>query len=1029
MSVLLEKLLNDNEIQELLTDSEKRVLLSQVHAADVKFDSRKVIRLAFLLINHCFSSQELERSHLNTVYLLLKSLEINDTKQLEQFTDICGIDGIDSELLYYFYLSAIAIQNDKIINIRIDLLDYSESSLNELSNIWGDRVLNKILNAFVFLSRKKNGFNDIRRAITLVDDLKHEQSEFEGKYLKRFKFQEEINQAHSLLGLYHLSKVIVETATYLTTGYDYKRRIEAEIRQHSDVAKKLLCCEPRLQNIVSIIEVSLKTICKNSIWEKTKFNDKVKQLCEAKAKLGMIDLLPSQRKALDDNLLDVVSNVTVLQMPTSAGKSLLAEFNILVTKALNQEAKIVYIVPSRVLVNQVFCDLKSDLENVGLTIEKTSSAIEIDPNENNFLNNEEIDVLVSTPEKLDLLIRRKHPSVDDVSLFVVDEAHTIQNGGRGAKLELVLTLIRRERPNAKFMLLSPFIKNAGDTLAEWLGGGNSIKVDWKPATKLLMGIDYHKTKKIDEIKFEVLNSPYSEYSVSLEGAFSNPVKILSTTPKDQILEFSINHFAEEDKTQLILCRGRGTVDKRADFIYEHIPDKQVSEEVNLVRRFIDEEIGRETILTKVLQKGICTHHAGLSDEIKLLLEYLIRTKQITHVCSTTTVAEGVNFPISSVFFDSYQKGNDKLSSNDFWNIAGRAGRTLVDNYGKIIFPFNTQNNKENAKNLILESTDNLISVLSELFINADKIISLTQNNQINYILEDYKSLAPLIQYFVHLISVGGHDAYASEIEDLFKDSFEYYLLKSSEDKEKFIQVCKTIYLHLQKEYATKKGALSFADKTGFCVPSVLKVMKEKSSDSNIADLNSWNPENLFNSSNSDNLANKIRVIAELKETQLGSSSTAASFSPEIIAKILIKWVKGENYNTMSNEHPYYRSDDKINEFVRKMNDIRFKSSWGLSALEGIVKGNEEDIRDTYVPSYAYYGVDNQKSLALRMIGMPRSISTSLSQIIEKDISNYSFIKIRKMINELQKPDWEALKPKKSSLSGEEWKIITKILIK
>lgn len=92
----------------------------------------------------------------------------------------------------------------------------------------------------------------------------------------------------------------------------------------------------------------------------------------------MLELLPSQKKALENRLLDIAANVTVLQMPTSAGKSLLAEFNIIVTKALKYDAKIVYIVPSRALVNQVYYDLKSDLDSLGFVIEKTSSAIEID---------------------------------------------------------------------------------------------------------------------------------------------------------------------------------------------------------------------------------------------------------------------------------------------------------------------------------------------------------------------------------------------------------------------------------------------------------------------------------------------------------------------------------------------------------------------------------------------------------------------------------------------------------------------------
>jgi hypothetical protein len=227
--------------------------------------------------------------------------------------------------------------------------------------------------------------------------------------------------------------------------------------------------------------------------------------------------------------------------------------------------------------------------------------------------------------------------------------------------------------------------------------------------------------------------------------------------------------------------------------------------------------------------------------------------------------------------------------------------------------------------------------------------------------------------------------------------------------------------------------LSFADKTGFSVPSVLKVMTEKASNEGISDMESWQPENLFNRNNPNNLADKIKVIAALRETKIGTDSDKAPFNPEIIAKILINWVKGETMDTMSKIHPYYgaMSDDneRINDFVQKMNEIRFKSSWGLSALEGIIKGNEDDIKDTYIPSFAYFGVDNEKSLALRMVGVPRLLSGSLSQIIDKDISSYSFNGLRKKIKGLQNSDWDTLKPSGSTLTGQEWKRITEILIK
>lgn len=1040
MSNIINTILQKESIISLLNESEKRYILGQLklpHSSEL--NDGEVLRLSFFLINTIFSETEngFEKA---IAYKLLKSININSDEGTSLFEEVFGIEGVDSITLYYFYLANVALKADKQISIRVDLKEYNP--VTEENSNWKYKLLNKAFEAYILLVRKQNGFSDIERALAVIETLKQEQQLYEETYLKQFSTANEVQEAYILLSLYHISKAVVETASYLKKGYDYKERLDAVIRQHLDIAKKLVNSEPRLKSIFQLFEFGLNTLYKNAIWTNTKLGDKVRKLCEQKAKLGVLELLPSQREALTEkNLLDVAANVTVLQMPTSAGKTLLAEFNIIVTKALRADAKIVYIVPSRALVNQVYFELKSDLEPIDFVIEKTSSAIEIDPTEDSFLNGDEkIDVLVSTPEKLDLLIRRKHPSVDDVSMFILDEAHTIQNGERGAKLELLLAILRRERPNAKYMLLSPFIKNADTVITEWLGGGNSIAIDWKPSEKLMLGLNTHITPKRtkNEIHLEILRSPYESIQPIGKTVIENPYEIVSTGSKEKVLEFSIKHFSEEEKTLLLLCWGKTTANNRAKFIYDKVNKYSPNDDVKLVKKFIEDEVGRHTTLSKVIEKGIVTHHSGMSDETKLLVEHLIREKQIRYVCATTTIAEGVNFPVSTVFFDDFRKGDNKLDANDFWNIAGRAGRTLVDNYGKIILPFNSDTNIKSAKSLINKSANELTSVLAELFDNADRIEQkLKEFDGLKDLFRDFSdSLSPLIQYFVHLLTVGENEYFVSEIEDLFKDSLEYYLLDTPEKKEKFISICKSIYLHIQSKYQSQGGALSFADKTGFSVPSVLKVMAAASQNPDINDLSSWSKEQLFNNQNPDNLAEKIRVIAALKETKLGIESSNTPFNAELYAKIIIDWVKGQKLRNISDLHPAYNSQDmdeneterRMTEFVKKMNEIRFKASWGLSALEGIVRGNE-DIKDSHIPSLVYFGVDNEEALAFRMIGAPRALSFSLKNILDKSLNEYSYKSLRSRVNSLTNSDWDGLKPSNSSLSGMEWKRISEILIR
>ena len=404
------------------------------------------------------------------------------------------------------------------------------------------------------------------------------------------------------------------------------------------------------------------------------------------------------------------------------------------------------------------------------------------------------------------------------------------------------------------------------------------------------------------------------------------------------------------------------------------------------------------------------------------------------VCATTTIAEGVNFPVSTVYFDTYHRGGQNiLSANDFWNIAGRAGRTLVDDFGKIILPFNTPKNIETGKSILRNGAEELTSVLAKLFVDREYILeTLAKERGIEVLMYEYKeSFGPIFQYFVHLLNVSDNE-YAIEIDDLFKDSLVYFMLDNDRQRSKFIDLCRQIYLTIQSRYANNIGALKYADKTGFSVPSVLQIMHQKATNPAIADLDTWTVNVMFNRRNPNNLTEKIKAISELRETGLGTDDKAAPFNPELVAKMIIRWVKGDKINAISSIHPHFAADDadiRLTDFVSYMNQLRFKASWGLSALEGIVKGNENEMRDSYIPSYVYYGVDNNPSLAMRMLGIPRSLSLSLSQIITQPISQYSFSKLRKMINSLSLENWNELKPKHSKLTGDEWKHIVSILMK
>ena len=1034
-NLFIDSLLADERIQSLLNRQDEKYLeiALGISSNSRVGDDLSITKLTFLLTMYALSNSE-KSNYIELAYKLLKTLPLDDKITKKEWNELVNFPIPDEDLSYYFLLCSVALCANKTASARLLLAAYEESTL-EINN-WEERVFTSILRALLFLVRKQKGYDDIRKVIQIIEKLQEEQKVFEETYLDNFTAEQQTHQALWLVALYHTSKAIVETAKYILQGYNYpNRRIDAGIRPHMEIAKSLAISD-RMQEILEIIETDLQILIKNCIWNGTTFNDKLRNLCKAKGGNGVLELLPSQRDAMTQGLFDIAANAIILQMPTSAGKTMLAEFNIAITKSLLPDSKIVYIVPSRALVNQIYHDLRRDLSYLEIEVEKTSSVNEVDPSEDTFLKAEEIDVLVSTPEKLDLLIRRNHPSVENISLFIVDEAHMIREGERGARLELLMSILRRERPNAKYLLLSPFLPGDKAAIKEWLGGGNDINVDWKPAEKAVLGLKITDKK----VTTEMIPSPYGVSGQQNYSLTNNiDIDLQSHGTKNRILEYYCKHYSAPKKTQLILCGGRGYADNAAQKIYSWVDTPSViSDDIRIVQKYLEEEIGCPTLFSELLSKGIAVHHAGLSDETRQLVEHLIRECHIQYVCATTTIAEGVNFPVSSVYFDTYKKGGNngvELSSNEFWNIAGRAGRTMVDDFGRIVLPFNSTQNAQNGRNIIAKSAEALTSVLSKLFDNRYSIMQMleTESNKdaLRKLAYGYTdSFDPLFQYFIHLLRISNNE-YLQDVEDLFKDTFLYSSLSPVEQRE-FIALCRKIYQSIEAEYSSQTGAVGFADKTGFSVPSVLRIMNSKAHNQGISELDSWEPDNLFNKRDSSNLAEKISVIAELPETRLGTDSPNGPFDPDLVAKMLIAWVRGEKLNTISSIHPNFAHKDEtqqVSEFVKYMNDARFKASWGLSALEGIVKGMNDEIRDSYVPSYVYFGVDNPKSLALRMIGIPRGISNSLSQVITGEISSYSFKKLRETINSLPLSDWDAITPNKSKLTGPEWQRIINILMK
>lgn len=178
-------------------------------------------------------------------------------------------------------------------------------------------------------------------------------------------------------------------------------------------------------------------------------------------------LRPSQKKSLDAGLLK--ENNLLVCTPTASGKTLIAEIAMIHTHH-TQNKKSVYIVPLKALASEKFHSFKEKYPELKIAL-SIGDMDEVDAYLHNY------DIIITTSEKLDSLIRHHTPWIHEIGCVVVDEIHLINDPGRGPTLEILITILR-SLINAQFICLSATIGNPKE-LAGWLDA-NYVEDNWRP---------------------------------------------------------------------------------------------------------------------------------------------------------------------------------------------------------------------------------------------------------------------------------------------------------------------------------------------------------------------------------------------------------------------------------------------------------------------------------------------------------------------------------------------------------------------
>ncbi|MGV9507301.1 DEAD/DEAH box helicase [Streptomyces tendae] len=937
------------------------------------------------------------------------------------------------------------------------LADVELPSEPRAADDWESRVRRGTADAWLLLLRKR-GWDDLDALDQLLARLRWEQDGLEEPYLSAAG-DDARPAAWSLAAHYHLLKTAELLAEYLATGALMRGRrssrhygVRERVQSHCDRALEaaVASADPDLEVLVRLLTATADQIIDNSLWTVARavspeVNAFVASLVDRDRPRPIFEVLPPQRVALaEQGLIRTAHRSVVVSLPTSAGKTLIAQFRIL--QALNaydkQQGWVAYVAPNRALVNQVTRRLRRDFAGLGIGVERVSPALEFDGLEEDMLTDrgaERFRVLVSTPEKLDLLLRSgwQERIGRPLCLVVADEAHQLGEGKRAIKLELLLATVNREALDAGFLLLTPFIDN-GDVIAEWLDSGSrqsvGLSVDWSPNDRILA------------LALRERAPGAGGFRVALETLVTSrrTLSVPDTVPLDGHRPLGLSWSQVSSPTKLAAATASVLAERGQTITLAGRPDYAWSiarllagdrdavarpgDELRAVRDVVAEEFGTDFPLVGLLDKGIGVHHRGLPDDVRTLTEHLMETGELTHLVATTTIAQGVNFPVANVVLASHQfpYGED-IPAPDFWNLAGRAGRVEQGEVGLIALAATD----ETRAGKLREFVGRQVTELNSTLVDMVRAAMDTYGRMDLHVLAHLPQWSAFVQYLAHTYrQIGDAEEFAEEAEQILRGTLGFQDLRRT-DRGWAAELTRSVRTYAQR---LSGQPLALVDSTGFSWESVSATLA-RLNDARI-DREVWE-QPLFEGDRRPltRLVGVMLEVPELRNALVEVSNEHEGRSGDFVARVMQDWVNGASVRQLAADHfTKAGTTDGLKAITkccqRLFGEMAPTVSWGLSALQSLTLGKDfaatpDDVRRELrnIPSYAFYGVRSEDAIAMRLAGVPRSAAARMAAATASAGDDTGPVAVRARLAALPEADWRSALGPRGSAYRTVWRIL------
>jgi len=381
---------------------------------------------------------------------------------------------------------------------------------------------------------------------------------------------------------------------------------------------------------------------------------------------GITDLYPPQEEAIKAGALE--GKNLVLASPTASGKTLVAEFCAL-KHIIEKNGKAVYLTPLRALANEKF----DEFRKYTTLAKKDGRKIRVGISTGDFDTAdawlERFDIIITTNEKADSLLRHRAKWMNEISLVVADEVHLLNDADRGPTLEVVLARLMQVNPGIQILALSATINNV-DEIAAWLKA-QCVTTEWRPVA-LKEGVLLN-----DEIQYRDGDARKIE-----KRARDSAINLALNTVKTggQALMFASTRKNAMTLARKVADEITGALSKPAKRSLEHEANRILA---------AGERTRLSESLAEIVKCGTAFHHAGLGGGHRRIIEDAFREGKIKILTATPTLAFGVNLPARTVVIQDYRRyeagyGYYPISVLEYKQMAGRAGRPKYDKTGEAI---------------------------------------------------------------------------------------------------------------------------------------------------------------------------------------------------------------------------------------------------------------------------------------------------------------------------------------------------------